>query len=44
MRAKRVTNNAKVNEVVSDDALIKRQQREIEVSEKGLLHGGVIQP
>jgi centromeric protein E len=36
MRAKRITNNATVNEVVSESALIKRQQREIEELRKKL--------
>ena len=44
VRAKRVCNNATVNEVVSESALIKRQQREIEELRKKLGgEGGVSQ-
>jgi centromeric protein E len=44
VRAKRVCNNATVNEVVSESALIKRQQREIEeLREKLGGEGGVSQ-
>lgn len=39
-RAKRVVNNATVNEVLSDDAVLKRQAKEIEILRKALQSSG----
>ena len=41
-RAKSVTNNATVNEIMTDEALLKRQKREIEELRKKLAASGVV--